>query len=152
MKNRFFLMVMASTLLLIISCNNAVNVDQLLKDDNTRKKVFTKITTDHEMMTDFMDIMIKDNHAMMMMKDNQGMKEMMMGEGGIMGMMKNKPELVDKMMGNMMKDGKMMGQMMEMMKDKGMMSEECANSCMKMMSGEGMDMDNKDDNHEFHNH
>ena len=67
MKNKFFIVVIASMLLLAMSCNNAVNVDQVLKDENTRQEVFTKIAADHEMMTDFMEVMMKDNHAKMMM-------------------------------------------------------------------------------------
>lgn len=153
-------MAIAGTLLLLISCNSTVNVDQILKDDNIRQEVFNKITVDHEMMTDFMEVMMQNNHAKMMMKGNQGMKEMMMdGDDmmNMMNMMKDKPEMMQNMMGEMMKDGKMMGTMMNMMKEKGMMSEECAESCMKMMNAKGMNMDNEgdmntDDNHESHNH
>ena len=150
-------MVMASTLLLMISCNNAVNIDQILKDDNTRNEVFDKIAADHEMMTGFMEVMMKDNHAKMMMKGNQGMKDMMMGDGNMMSMMKDNPEMMKSMMGEMMKDGKMMGNMMKMMKEQGMMSEKCMESCMKMMEDKGMKTDgkmneNKESNHNSHNH
>ena len=61
---------------------------------------------------------------------------MMQGDG--MKIMKGK------MMGEMMKDGKMMGMMMKMMQEKGMMSEECMQSCMKMMGDKGMDMGDMD--------
>lgn len=44
------------------------------------------------------------------------------------------------MMKVMMKDGKMMGNMMKMMHEKGIMSEDCMESCKKMMEGKGMDM------------
>ena len=157
MKNKFFIVVIASMLLLAMSCNNAVNVDQVLKDENTRQEVLTKIAADHEMMTDFMEVMMKDNHAKMMMKGHQGMKEMMIGEGDMMQMMKDKPDMVHNMMSDMMKDGKMMGHMMQMMKDNEMMSEECLQSCMKMMDDKGMSMDKKmsddqKDNHDSHNH
>jgi hypothetical protein len=43
-------------------------------------------------------------------------------------------------MQSMMKDGKMMGNMMQMMHEKGMMSEDCMESCKKMMGDKGMDM------------
>lgn len=157
MKNEFFLMVVAGMLLLMTSCDNTANVDQILKDNSIRQEVFNKITADHEMMTDFMEVMMQNNHAKMMMKGNQGMKEMMMDDSDKMNMMKDKPEMMQNMMGEMMKDGKMMGTMMNMMKDKGMMSEECAESCKKMMSAKGMNMDNgegmkTDDNHKSHNH
>ncbi len=157
MKNKFILMVIASALLLMISCNEAVNIDQVLTDENTRNQVFNKIATDHEMMTGFMEVMMKDNHAMMMMKGNPGMKDMMMGESGMMQMMKDKPDVMHNMMGEMMKDGKMMGHMMKMMKDQGMMSEECMESCMKTMDDKGMSMGemmngDKEDDHDSHNH
>ena len=51
-------MVIASALLLMISCKNAVNVDKLLKDETTRNQMFDKIATDHEMMTGFIDVMM----------------------------------------------------------------------------------------------
>jgi hypothetical protein len=52
------------------------------------------------------------------------------------------------MMNGMMNDGKMMGTMMKMMHEKGIMSEDCMESCSKMMSEKGMDMQgmNKMDN------
>lgn len=150
-------MVIASTLLLMVSCNETVNIDQVLKDENTRQQVFNKIATDHEMMTNFMEVMMKDNHAMMMMKGNQDMKDRMMGESRMMEMMKDKPDVMHNMMGEMMKDGKMMGHMMKMMKDQGMMSEECMEYCIKTMEDKGMSMGekmngDKEDDHNSHNH
>ena len=44
------------------------------------------------------------------------------------------------MINQMMNDGKMMGTMMKMMHEKGMMSEDCMESCSKMMGEKGMDM------------
>ena len=44
-------------------------------------------------------------------------------------------------MKGMMKDGNMMSNMMQMMHKQGMMSEECMQSCMKMMGDKGMSMD-----------
>ncbi|MDF1864638.1 MAG: hypothetical protein P1U70_07380 [Saprospiraceae bacterium] len=128
--------------MLTISCNNSVSIDQLLQNETTRQQVFDKITADHNMMTDFMETMMNSEHAKMMMKGHEGMKNMMMGNGNMM---------------EMMKDGKMMGHMMQMMNQEGMMSEECMQSCMKMMRDKGMDMDNmtegdSNDNHDSHNH
>lgn len=147
----------AAMLSLTMSCNNAINVDQILKDENTRQEVFTQIAADHEMMTDFMEVMMKDNHAKMMIKGDQGMKEMMMDKKGMMQMMKDKPDMMHNMMSDMIKDGKMMGHMMKMMKDNEMISEECMQSCMKMMDDKGMSIDKKmsdtqKDNHDSHNH
>ena len=154
MKNKFFFTAAVSVLLLTISCNNSVNIDQLLQNETSRQQVFEKIAANHEMMTGFMEVMMNDEHAKMMMKGHDGMKKMMMGDGNMMKMMKDNPDMMHNMMSGMMKDGKMMGHMMEMMNQEGMMSEECMQSCMKMMGDKGMDMDkmSEDDNHDSHNH
>lgn len=153
MKNKFFFTAAVSVLLLTISCNNSVNIDQLLQNETSRQQVFEKIAANHEMMTGFMEVMMNDEHAKMMMKGHDGMKKMMMGDGDMMKMMKDNPD----MMHIMMKDGKMMGHMMEMMNQEGMMSEECMETCMKMMGDKGMDMENmtkesEEENHDSHNH
>ena len=154
MKNKFFFTAAVSVLLLTISCNNSVNIDQLLQNETSRQQVFEKIAANHEMMTGFMEVMMNDEHAKMMMKGHDGMKKMMMGDGNMMKMMKDNPDMMHNMMSGIMKDGKMMGHMMEMMNQEGMMSEECMQSCMKMMGDKGMDMDkmSEDDNHDSHNH
>ena len=74
MKNNFFFVVIASALLLTTSCNETVDTEQLLQDETTRQQVFKTITADHEMMTDFMESMMGNEHAMMMMKGHEGMK------------------------------------------------------------------------------
>lgn len=140
-KTIFLFLTITSGLLLIISCNNAVNVDQLLQNETTRQQVFEKIAADHEMMTEFMEATMNNEHAKMMMGQD-GMNNMMTGEGNIMKMMKDKPEMMHNMMGEMMKDGKMMRNMMQMMNKEGMMSEECIQSFTKMMGDKGMDMGN----------
>ena len=165
-KTIFLFTTIAIGLLLITSCNNAVNVDQLLQNETTRQQVFEKIAADHEMMTGFMEATMNNEHAKMMMKEHDGMKDLMMGDDNMMKMMKDKPEMMQNMMGemmkdgnmmgNMMKDGKMMGNMMQMMNKEGMMSEECMQSCMKMMGDKGMDMGNmmegkNGDNQKSHN-
>ena len=63
---------------------------------------------------------------------------MMQGEG--MQMMMKDSTMMHSMMNGMMNDGKMMGTMMKMMHEKGMMSEDCMESCSKMMGEKGMDM------------
>jgi hypothetical protein len=153
MKNKFFFTAIISVLLLTISCNNSVNINQLLQNETSRQQVFEKIAANHEMMTGFMKVMMNDEHAKMMMKGHDGMKKMMMGDGDMMKMMKDNPDMMHNMMSGMMKDGKMMGHMMEMMNQEGMMSEECMETCMKMMGDKGMDMDkiSEDDNHDSHN-
>ena len=68
----------------------------------------------------------------------------MMQGVGMQKMMKDSM-MKKNMMQSMMKDGKMMGNMMQMMHEKGMMSEDCMESCKKMMDDKGMDMKEMDD-------
>ena len=140
MKNLMFFSLFA-VILFMTSCTQQADVNTILENAETKDKVFSAILGDHELMTEFMNKMMSNEHAMMMMKGDQKMMGMMMGEGDMMKMMKDKPEMMNNMMGEMMKDGKMMGNMMQMMQQEGMMSEECMQSCMKMMKDKGMSMD-----------
>jgi hypothetical protein len=141
MKN-LIVLILVVTVTILSSCNQATtDVDALLKNTESKKEIFSAITSDHQLMTDFMGAMMNNEHAVMMMKGDQKMMGMMMEKGNMMKMMKDKPEMMHGMMGEMMKDGKMMGDMMEMMNKEGMMSEECMQSCMKMMDNKGMSMD-----------
>jgi outer membrane murein-binding lipoprotein Lpp len=127
-------------LLLLTSCSNNANIDKLLQNETTRQEVFNKIASNKDMMSGFMNVMMNNESSKMMMMNNKGMKGMMMDKGNMMQMMNNNPEMMKTMMSNMMKDKNMMGNMMQMMHDKGMMSEECMQSCMKMMGDKGMNM------------
>jgi hypothetical protein len=95
---------------------------------------FDAIVSNPEFMTEFMVNMHSNPDAMHMM---QGNKMMQMGDNGMMmmkdsmmtknfmhGTMAN-PEMMQSMMGEMMKDGKTMAAMMQMMQQGGMMSKEC---------------------------
>ena len=146
MKIKFFFVAIVSALLLTIGCNNAANVEQVLENETTRKEVFDRITTDHELMTSFMESMMNSEHAKMMILGHEGMKTMMMGDGQMMNMMKDNPDMMHGMMSEMMMDEKMMGHMMQMMSDEGMMSEDCMQSCMKMMGDKGMDIGKMEEN------
>jgi len=130
----------AAITLLWVGCGQQADVNALLKNAQTKDQVFAAIIGNHEMMTEFMGKMMSNEHAMMMMKGNTDMMSGMMGDGNMMKMMKDHPDMMHNMMSGMMKDGKMMGHMMQMMNQEGMMSEECVQSCMKMMSDKGMDM------------
>lgn len=123
--------------LLLIGCTQQGEVSSMLKNAETKDEVFTVILDDHEMMKDFMKKMMDNKHAMMMMQGDHNIMGKMMEDGKMMNMMKDKPE----MMHNMMKDSSMMGHMMQMMTQEDMMSEECLQSCMKMMKDKGMSMD-----------
>ncbi|MDT7827269.1 hypothetical protein RQM65_01150 [Pricia sp. S334] len=107
----------------------------MLDNSETRSEIFDAIANNHKYMTGFMDNMQESDHAMQMMQGNTKMMGNMMQAGGIQMMMKD-----SMMIKNMMKDGKMMGNMMKMMHEKGMMSEDCMESCKKMMEDKGMDM------------
>ena len=134
----FFLVVFT---FFLSSCDQQTDVNSLLEITETKDQLFGAILEDHEMMTEFMNRMKSNDHAMMMMKGNDEMMGMMMGDGTMMKMMKDKPAMMNNMMSDMMKDGKMMEQMMKMMNQEEMMSDECMQSCMKMMKDKGMSMD-----------
>lgn len=132
---------LAAVLLLWIGCGQQADVNSMLKNAESKDKVFTAILDDHELMTEFMTKMMTSEHAMMMMKGNHDMMGKMMGEGNMMQMMKDSPNMMHNMMSGMMKDGQMMGHMMQMMNQEGLMSDECMKSCTKMMAEKGVTMD-----------
>lgn len=129
------------------SCNQQADPQAVLENPETRTEVFNAITKNHDYMTEFMESMYGNQHAMQMMQGNKKMMgSMMQGEG--MQMMMKDSTMMHSMMNGMMNDGKMMGTMMKMMHEKGMMCEDCMESCSKMMSEKDMDMQgmNKMDN------
>jgi len=126
-------------LLSLSSCKQETDSQALLENPNSRTEVFNAITKNHKYMTEFMERMQGSEHAMQMMQGNKKMMgSMMQGEG--MQMMMKDSTMMHSMMNGMMNDGKMMGTMMKMMHEKGMMSEDCMESCSKMMGEKGMDM------------
>lgn len=138
---KLILFSLAAITFIWVGCGQQADVNTMLKNTDTKGKVFSAILEDHELMTEFMAKMMANEHAMMMMKGNHDMMGKMMGDGNMMQMMKDNPDMMHNMMSGMMKDGKMMGHMMQMMGDKGMMSEECMQSCKKMMADKGMPME-----------
>jgi len=131
-------------LLSLSSCNQKTDVKAILENSETRSEIIKTISESHDFMTEFMTTMQGNNHATQMMQGNKKMMGNMMKGQGMQMMMKDSM-MMKNMMQGMMKDGKMMGKMMKMMHKKGMMSEECMQSCMKMMGDKGMDMMNNND-------
>jgi hypothetical protein len=130
-------------LLSLNSCKQETNPQALMENPETRTEVFNAISKNHDYMTEFMESMHDNQHAMQMMQGNKKMmSSMMQGEG--MQMMMKDSTMMHSMMDGMMNDGKMMGTMMKMMHEKGMMSEDCMESCSKMMGEKGMDMQGMD--------
>ena len=130
-------------LLSLNSCKQEINPQALIENPETRTEVFNAISKNHDYMTEFMESMHDNQHAMQMMQGNKKMmSSMMQGEG--MQMMMKDSTMMHSMMDGMMNDGKMMGTMMKMMHEKGMMSEDCMESCSKMMGEKGMDMQGMD--------
>ena len=107
-------------LLSLNSCKQETNTQALMENPETRTEVFNAISKNHDYMTEFMESMHDNQHAMQMMQGNKKMmSSMMQGEG----------------MQMMMKDSTMMHSMM---------SEDCMESCSKMMGEKGMDMQGMD--------
>jgi hypothetical protein len=145
-------------LLSLTGCIQETDVKAMLQDSETRSEIIKAITENHDFMMELMDNVQGNDHAMQMMQGNKKMMGNMMKGQGMQMMMKDSmmmKNMMQEMMGNMhgrqsmmngmMKDGKMMGNMMKMMRKKGMMSEDCMQSCMKMMGDKGMDMMNNND-------
>ena len=130
-------------LLSLNSCKQETNTQALMENPETRTEVFNAISKNHDYMTEFMESMHDNQHAMQMMQGNKKMMSSMMQGEGIQMMMKDST-MMHSMMDGMMNDGKMMGTMMKMMHEKGMMSEDCMESCSKMMGEKGMDMQGMD--------
>jgi hypothetical protein len=140
------------SLVTISSCKQETDVNALLKNAETRSEILNGLAGNHESMTEFMEVMMKNNHAKMMMQGNKGMINMMM-QPDHMQMMKDSI-MMHAMMGKMVKDGNMMHHMMQMMHKEGMMSSDCMQSCMKKMGDKAMMMmDGKSkEDPETHNH
>ncbi|MBK8503518.1 MAG: hypothetical protein IPL46_15675 [Saprospiraceae bacterium] len=138
---KLILFSLTATILLWMSCGQQADVDSMLKNAESKDKVFSAIMDEHELMTEFTTKMMSNEHAMIMMQGNHDMMGKMMGDGNMMQMMEDNPDKMHNMISGMMKDGTMMGQMMQMMNKEGMMSDECMKSCMKVMADKGMSMD-----------
>jgi hypothetical protein len=134
------------TLLAFNGYSQNTDVKGLLGNQETRTVIFNAIAGDHELMMDFMKVARQNEHGAMMMRNagNSQMGEMEAKKGGMMemndnhqmmGMMKENPEMMQKMMGNMMdmcvQDSAMRSNMADMMaehpkmmKEKGMMGSD----------------------------
>jgi len=121
------------------SCMQETNPQALMETHESRTEVYNTIAQNDDYMTEFMANLQNDENAMEMMQGNNKMMGSMI-KGENMQMMMKDSTMMHSMMGTMMDDGKMMGTMMKMMHEKGMMSEDCMESCSKMMGEKGMDM------------
>lgn len=156
MKTTLVLIFSMMTFLTLNSFGQDKKIAGLLENQANRTEIFNAILSDHNLMMEFMQAMKGNEHAMMMMKGNNPMMEkdgkmemtpeqlvsqhehQMMGHGDMMGMMKENPEMMRNMMGNMMdmckQDSAMCSKMADMMTD----SPEIMEMCMKKMKEKGM--------------
>jgi hypothetical protein len=77
-------------------------VDETLKDDSMRQEVYSKIMADHGMMTEFMNDMHSNDHAMKMMCSDPKMMMGMMEYENMQNMMHSNDSILNTMMSNMM--------------------------------------------------
>jgi hypothetical protein len=117
----------AIVLLSLNSCNQKADPNAVLENSETRTALFEAITSNHDHMTEFMNNMQGNNHAMQMMQGNKKMMGTMMQDGGIQ---------------MMMKDSMMMKNMMQ-----GMMSDECMQAMQQMMGEKVMDNVTQNEHH-----
>lgn len=135
---------------LVLNVNGQkTDVKVLLENQETRTAIFNAIAGDHQIMMDFMKVAQENEHGAMMMRnaENHRMGKMEPKKGGMMemnsehqmvDMMKDNPEMMGKMMGNMMqmceKDTAMRSQMANMMTE----HPEMMKMCMQKMKEKGM--------------
>lgn len=111
------------------------NTEKLLSNEQSRTQIFNAIMNDHQLMSEFINAMHGNEHAMMMMQNNfrsNGQdynmpmhgNSQMMGHNGNMhmqtqgdqtGMMMNYNEMMNRMMTAIKDNPEIMGQMMERM-------------------------------------
>lgn len=169
MKAIAILMTMLTILVLNVNGQNT-DVKGLLDNQKTRTEIFNAIASDHQLMMDFMQVAKENEHGAMMMRnaENHQKQKMESKKGGMMemnsehqmmDMMKDNPEMMQKMMENMMqmceKDTAMRSKMGNMMTE----HPEMMKMCMQKMKEKGMmqsseKMMNPDEksNHNNHNH
>jgi hypothetical protein len=124
-------------------------ITNLLEKEKSRTEIFNAILNNRELMMDFMQAMKGNEQAMTMMKENNQMMGMgnnmetgnhskMMDHNKMMSMMKENPEMMQKMMANMMDkcemDSAMCSNMANMMTDHPKMMK----MCMQKMKEKGM--------------
>ncbi|MEZ4900129.1 MAG: hypothetical protein R2806_25040 [Saprospiraceae bacterium] len=72
MKKLILFLTIAGSSWLLSSCNStAPNTDQILQNEASRKQLFEQIASNHEMMMDFMPVMMGNEHAKMMLQGNK---------------------------------------------------------------------------------
>ena len=125
-------------MLTMYSCNQKPDVNKMLENQETKNEIFNAITENHDYMMGFMETMQNSEHAIQMMQENKMMKgkrmQMMMSDSTMMKNMMGNKNIMMNMMRQMMTDTTQMNTMMQMMHQKGMMSNECMQSCRKMMN------------------
>lgn len=137
------------------------DVKAFLDNQETRTEIFNAIVNDHQLMMDFMKMAKENEHGAMMMRnvENHQMNKMEPKKDSMMDMMKGNPEMMQKMLGNMMemceKDSVMRSQMANMMTEHPEMMKMCMQKMKEkgMMNPDGkmMNMEGKS-NHDNHAH
>jgi len=168
------LVISVITVLSFNGYSQTTKVSELLKNKETRNETFNAILNNHELMMDFMAAMKGNEHAMMMMKGNNQMQNnegnldmhpevqehQMMNHDQMMAKMKDNPEMMQKMMGNMMemceKDSAMRCKMADMMTQRpkmmNTMMQKMKSKDLKNMENMPMMQKQKDEKEHLHNH
>lgn len=137
----------------IAGCSNkSQTAEELLKDPVKQEEIMTAICNDHQMMTNMMDQMMKNDHAMQMMMGNQAMMGKMMQGEHAMGMMEGNHEMMGNMMQNMMKMMEKDTTMCRMMGEMMMKDEHARGMMMDMMKKKPMDKKDMPKGKEQHDH
>lgn len=165
------LVISVVSLLSLNGYSQTTKANDLLKNKETRNETFNAILNNHELMMEFMDAMKGNEHAMMMMKGNNQMmndngksdmhqEHQNMNHDQMMSKMNENPEMMQKMMGNMMemceKDSAMRCKMADMMtqhpKMMNTMMQKMKGKDIKKMDDMPMMQKQKDENNQLHQH
>lgn len=138
------------------ACQQPKNIEEVLADEPQRKEVMHTIVNNQDMMKEMVDMMMNNEQGKMMISGKKEMMGMMMGNQQMMqDMVKDNPEVMEKMMQNMMQmcqedsskcnqmaemmsgNHEMMKSMTGMMHQKGMINDESYKNSMNMLGKDG---------------
>ncbi|MBZ0204057.1 MAG: membrane or secreted protein [Ignavibacteria bacterium] len=157
MKTLQKIVLMIALVSLLSSCQSTPDTKQVLSNNETRKQIIDTIASNSEMMKEMTEAMMNSKNGKMMMQGNEKLTMMMMENyGTMMKILKNNPEMMQRMMSDMMETSKgdtsmmsgiyktMIGnhQMMDMIQ-KRMEGNKDMNRMGNMNSMEGMDKKTK---------
>lgn len=128
----------AIALLAFAGCNQKNEVKEMLNDPLTRENIYSEIIHDHQLMTEFMEKMRSNEHAMMMMEgyDQRMMNMENMRETASMFM--HDSIACDHLTDSIMNHREVMEMMLNKMHNRGFMDKECMEESIEELEHAGL--------------